>query len=68
MKSINEAKKRYIADIYSEMERRGISTADVSRVIGKTGFMAALDEYPEEQMHYDVYDAVNEILVVARQS
>ena len=65
MKSLDERKKRYIADIYAEMEKRGISNVDAPRVIGKTGFMGALDEYPEEQMHYDVYDAVNEILLVA---
>ncbi len=65
MKSIEERKKRYIVDIYAEMEKRGISNADAPRVINKTGFMSALNEYPEEQMHYDVYDAVNEILLVA---
>ncbi len=65
MKTMDERKKIYIADVYAEMEKRGISNADASRVIGKTGFMGALDEYPEEQMHYDVYDAVNEILLVA---
>ena len=65
MKSIDERKRRYIADIYAEMEKRGISSDDAPRIIGKTGFMGALDEYPEEQMHYDVYDAVNEILLVA---
>lgn len=65
MKTMDERKKIYIADVYAEMEKRGISNVDAPRVIGKTGFMGALNEYPEEQMHYDVYDAVNEILLVA---
>lgn len=65
MKTIDERKTIYLADVYAEMEKRGISNADAPRVIGKTGFMSALDKYPEEQMHYDVYDAVNEILLVA---
>ena len=34
-------------------------------VIGKTGFMKAIELYPEEQMHYDIADAVDEIIMVA---
>ncbi len=68
MKTIDERKIAYLTDIYAEMEKRGISNEDVSRVIGKTGFMSALNKYPEEQMHYDVYDTVNEILLVAATS
>ena len=68
MKSIDERKTIYLADVYAEMEKRGISNADAPRIIEKTGFLSALDKYPEEQMHYDVYDAVNEILLVAATS
>ena len=65
MKTIQEQKNDYLASIYAELNDRGISNADAIRVIGKTGFIAALDEYPEEQMHYAASDAVNEILYVA---
>ncbi len=65
MRTMDERKSDYLADVYVEMEKRGISKADIPRVIAKTGFVSALDKYPEEQMHYDVFDAVNEILLVA---
>ena len=65
MKSLQEQKNLYLSSIYDEMEKRGIQNNDASRVIGKTGFMSALEKYPEAQMHYDVEDAVDEILLVA---
>lgn len=65
MKTIQERKEAYLADIYAELGRRGLSDTEAPLVIGKTGFINALNQYPEEQMHYDVYDAVNEILLVA---
>lgn len=47
------------------MKRRGLTAEEIPAVIGKTGFMSALEEFPEEQMHYDVSDAVDEILLTA---
>lgn len=63
--SMEQRKKNYLADVYAELSRRGISLDDVPRVIEKTGFMGALNDYPEEQMHYSISDAVDEILLVA---
>jgi hypothetical protein len=60
-----EKKQKYIAKVYHEMERRGFTSDEIPLVIEKTGFMSALEEYPEEQMHYDVSDAVDEILITA---
>ena len=66
MSTVTDAmKKNYIAMIYDEMARRGFSPEEIPLVIGKTGFMDALEQFPEEQMHYDPYDAVNELLVIA---
>ena len=66
MSTVTDAtKKNYIAMIHDEMARRGFSPEEIPLVIGKTGFMEALEQYPEEQMHYDPYDAVNELLVIA---
>jgi hypothetical protein len=47
------------------MIRRGFTAEEIPGVIAKTGFMAAMDEFPEEQMHYDVRNAVNEIMLTA---
>jgi len=60
-----EKKQAYLAKVYKEMNRRNIFGDDIHRVISKTGFMKALNEYPEEQLHYSVADAVDEILVIA---
>jgi len=65
MLAMEEKKKLYITDVYSEMKRRGFTTSEIPVVIEKTGFMAAIELYPEEQLHYDVSDAVDEILMVA---
>lgn len=65
---IEDKKKKYKEKVYKEMLRRGFTEVEIPRVINKTGFMAALNEYPEEQMHYDVEDAVDEILLVAAKS
>ena len=65
---LEEAKKSYINDIYKEMQKRGISEKDIPKVIAKTGFMAAIDEYTEVQLHYSIEDAVDEILLVAAQN
>ena len=63
--TIQERKRSYLAEIYAELNNRGIAKEDIQRIINKTGFMSALEDYPEEQMHYSIEDAVNEILVVA---
>lgn len=60
-----EMKNKYIAKVYAEMDRRGIGKDDADRVIAKTGFISSLNLYPEEQIHYSVEDAVNEIIEVA---
>ena len=63
-----ERKQRYIQDVYAEMRNRGFTEDEVPRVIAKTGFMQAIEEYPEEQLHYAVEDAVDEIMLTASRS
>ncbi len=65
MKTMEEKKKEYMDEVRAELLVRGIAETDISKVIGKTGFESALNDYPEAQMHYDVEDAVDEILLVA---
>lgn len=65
MATLEQRKIKYSADVRAELERRGIAEVDVDKVIGKTGFISALNSYPEEQMHYSVRDAATEILLVA---
>ena len=60
-----EKKQKYIAKVYAEMKRRGFTSEEIPKVIGKTGFMFVMKEYPEEQLHYSVEDAVDEILITA---
>ncbi|MBO4808232.1 MAG: hypothetical protein J5537_04255 [Lachnospiraceae bacterium] len=60
-----EMKKQYIEDVHEEMKRRGFTSDEIPIVIGKTGFMSVMDKYPEEQLHYDVRDAVDEIMLTA---
>ncbi len=60
-----EKKNEYIADVHEEMRRRGLSDSEIPIVIGKTGFMSVMEKYAEQQLHYDVRDAVDEILVTA---
>ena len=60
-----EKKQGYIEDVKTELRRRGLTTDEIPRVIGKTGFMEAMEQSPEIQFHYDVRDAVDEILVTA---
>ncbi len=65
MMTLEEKKKMYIEDVYMEMKKRGFTASEIPMVIGKTGFMKAIELYPEEQMHYDIADAVDEIIMVA---
>lgn len=60
-----EMKQEYLDKIYKEMNRRNIYDEDIPRVIGKTGFMKAFNENPEEQLHYNIASTVDKILVVA---
>lgn len=63
--SLEQRKSNYFDDIRAELIKRGIPQQDVMKVISKTGFMSALNDFPEEQLHYSINDAVDEILVVA---
>ena len=60
-----EKKQEYIEDVRSALRRRGLTADEIPRVIGKTGFLEAMERSPEIQFHYDVRDAVDEILVTA---
>jgi hypothetical protein len=60
-----EMKNDYISKIYNELNRRGVSSEEIPIVIGKTGFMSVMQDYAEEQMHYSIQDAVDEILLTA---
>ena len=60
-----EQKKRYLSYIYEEMRSRGLTGEEIPRIIGQTGFMMALNEFPEEQLHYSPEAAAGEILPVA---
>ena len=62
---MEEEKKLYIEEVYAEMKKRGFTSAEIPMVINKTGFMDAIDLYPEEQLHYDISDAVDEIITLA---
>lgn len=63
--SMEEKKKLYIEEVYAEMKKRGFTSTEIPMVINKTGFMDAIDLYPEEQLHYDISDAVDEIITLA---
>jgi len=65
MENIEMYIKAYEIKIFEELKRRGISEDDIPKVIAKTGFMDALHDYPEEQLHYPVSCAVDEILITA---
>ena len=58
-------KEEYLQRVYKELNHRGITDAEIPCVLNKTGFISALNDYPEEQLHYSVKSAVNEILVTA---
>ncbi len=58
-------KQDYINLVYCEMKNRGFSSSEIPNVIAKTGFMDALETYPEEQLHYSASAAVDEILLTA---
>lgn len=38
-----EMKKRYMADVYAELNNKGVSEEDIPRVIGKTKFIATFN-------------------------
>lgn len=68
MENIEEKKKVYLEDIYVEMRKRGFTDEEIPIIISRTGFMSALDKYPEVQLHYATPDAVDEIIFVAVKS
>lgn len=65
MNNLKHRKALYFSDVIKELKRRGFSDEDIPVVIGKTGFIEALELYPEEQMHYHAEDAVDEIICTA---
>ena len=65
MQVTEEMKQEYLEMLYEEMMHRGITKDEIPRIIGKTGFMEAFEEYPDIQLHYHPTDAVNEILLTA---
>ena len=65
MQISEEQKKKYLEKVHIEMKNRGFTDEKIPKVIGETGFMAALEKYPEEQIHYSAADAVNEIICTA---
>lgn len=62
---MEEMKKWYIDEVCSEMQRRGIAPEDIPHIICKTGFMSVMELYLEEQLHYSIEHAVDEILETA---
>ena len=58
-------KKGYLSCVYGEQRRRGLWDEDMPFVIGKTGFMSAMSENPEEQMQCSPEAAASEILLTA---
>ena len=63
--SIEEKKQRYISQVHNETRNRGISSEEIPVVINKTGFMSVMEKYPEEKMHDDISDTVDDILAIA---
>lgn len=64
-KTIEEKKKKYMQLVYEEMVRRGYYKFELDSIIAKTGFIQALNEYPEETLHYPIPCAVDEIMLTA---
>ena len=55
----------YIQAVYAELENRGIEKDIIPDIIGKTGFLQALAEYPEYQLLDSISDAADEIVITA---
>ena len=47
MAILEEMRQKYIAKVFLELKRRGLTAEEIPVVIGKTGFMAALEEFPD---------------------
>ena len=60
-----EMKQSYLDYVYKEMKHRGYTSEEIPRIINKTKFLSCLEEYPTVQLHYDVADAVDEIIFMA---
>ncbi len=58
--SVEENVAWYIGEVHKELIRKGVKPEKVPGVIAKTGFMKAIEEYPEAQLHLSVEDAVDE--------
>ena len=63
--NIEDKKKRYMQLVYEEMLRRGYNESELDSINAKTGFVQALNEYPEESLHYPVQSSVDEIMLTA---
>ena len=63
--NIIETIEWYKQEVFNEMENRGYGKEDIPNIIAKTGFLRALNEYPEQQLHDSIQDAVDEIIFVA---
>ena len=64
----DEDKQWYLDEVYKEMVRRRIREENIPKVIARTGFMEVLENYTEEQFHYAIESAVDEILEAASQA
>lgn len=62
---LDEDQKHYLALVCSEMMRRGYKEDELHYMIVKSGFLSALTMFPEQQMHYSISDAVDEIIFTA---
>ena len=65
MSLLKMKKEAYKAKVYAKMIRRGIVEQDIPRIISTTGFERALDEFPDEQLHLSIKNAVDEIILTA---
>ena len=61
-------KQWYLDEVYKEMARRNIREENIPKVINRTGFLKVLEQCTEEQFHYAIESAVDEILEVASQA
>ena len=55
----------YVQKVHEEMRKRGYTEEEIPKIIGRTGFMPVIEEFPEEQFCYTIEAAVDEILEIA---
>ena len=54
----------YVQKVHEEMRKRGYTEEEIPKIIGRTGFMPVIEEFPEEQFCYTIEAAVDEILEI----